>query len=92
MVGVRMGKVDVLIVHLADEELHAYDNRCPHAGSPLSEEELRGAPLRCLSHEWLFDVRTGCGINPRSCKLRQYPLKVVDGKVLVQLGPARAKR
>ena len=92
MAGVRVDQADLLLVHLAHEELLAYDNRCPHAGSRLSEGELRGATLRCPTHEWLFDVRTGCGINPRDCKLQQYPVKVVDGNVLVQLGRVRAKR
>lgn len=85
MVGLRLGCTDVLLVHLGGEEIHAYDNRCPHAGSRLHEGRLMGATLRCAAHLWEFDARTGHGVNPRSCRLRRYPVKIVDGAVLVKV-------
>jgi toluene monooxygenase system ferredoxin subunit len=92
MVGVSLGYVDVLLVHLASGEIHAYDNRCPHAGSRLSEGHLGATILRCPAHQWEFDVRTGRGINPIDCKLRRYPVKVVDGDILVQLNSTISRR
>lgn len=86
MMGVRVGETDVLLVNVGHGEIHAYDNRCPHAGSRLSEGHLSATKLQCAAHLWEFDVRSGQGINPRNCKLRRYPVKVVDGAVLVQLG------
>jgi toluene monooxygenase system ferredoxin subunit len=73
-------------VKLDGGEVRAYDNRCPHAGSRLSEGRLRATTLMCASHLWEFDVRTGNGINPERCKLRSYPVKIVGGAVMVQLG------
>jgi toluene monooxygenase system ferredoxin subunit len=87
MVAIRVADADVLVVHLGDGEIRAYDNRCPHAGSPLSEGRLSDATLTCATHLWQFDARTGEGINPRGCKLRRYPMRVVDGVVVVRLGP-----
>lgn len=85
MVGVCIGDVDVLLIHLGPGELRAYDNRCPHAGSRLSEGHLRKSSLLCRWHLWEFDVRTGAGVNPSHCSLKQYPVKVIDGSVWVQL-------
>jgi nitrite reductase/ring-hydroxylating ferredoxin subunit len=85
MVGVRVGKVEVLVLNLGHEGLRAYDDRCPHAGARLSKGTLGKGRLRCAAHHWDFDARSGGGINPRSCQLQAYPVKVVDGAVLVRL-------
>lgn len=65
MIGVRLAGADVLLVNLGPDGIHAYDNRCPHAGSRLSDGRLSAANLRCGAHLWEFDVRTGEGVNPR---------------------------
>jgi toluene monooxygenase system ferredoxin subunit len=83
MARVRLAEADVLVVRLSGGEIHAYDNRCPHAGSPLSEGTLHATTLRCDAHFWEFDARTGHGINPRNCRLRRYPVKIVNGDVMV---------
>jgi len=51
--GIEVGLFQV------DDEVHAMENRCPHAGDPLSEGMLRGCVITCASHGWRFDVRTG---------------------------------
>lgn len=37
----------------------ALENRCPHAGDPLSEGSLAGCIVTCAAHGWRFDLRTG---------------------------------
>jgi toluene monooxygenase system ferredoxin subunit len=86
MVRVRLGEVDLLVVHLSGNEVHAYDNRCPHAGAPLSDGSLNAATLRCSAHFWEFDARTGAGINPRNCNLRRFPVRIANGHVMVWVG------
>lgn len=85
MIGLHLGHTDVLLVNVGDGEVHAYANRCPHAGARLSDGRLTRATLRCSAHLWEFDARSGDGINPRNCKLQRYPVKVVDGDILVQV-------
>jgi toluene monooxygenase system ferredoxin subunit len=85
MVGLRLAGTDVLLVKLGEHEVHAFADRCPHAGARLSEGMLCGTTLRCNAHHWDFDVRTGEGINPRTCKLARYPVQIVAGGVMVQL-------
>src|SRR5262245_11545341 len=82
MVGLRIGDADVLLINLGDDGIHAYDNHCPHARARLSEGQLSRAKLQCPVHHWEFDARTGAGINPRSCQLRSYPVKL-DGDVVM---------
>jgi toluene monooxygenase system ferredoxin subunit len=86
MVGLRLRGADILLVNLGADGIHAYDNRCPHQGTRLSEGKLAATKLVCSAHLWEFDLRTGQGINPRSCCLRRFATRIQDGAVLVELG------
>jgi nitrite reductase/ring-hydroxylating ferredoxin subunit len=48
----------VCLVRLADRVV-AFEDRCPHRGTPLSRGWLDGTTLTCAAHTWEFDVRTG---------------------------------
>lgn len=85
MVSVRVGGAPVLLVRLAEGDVHAFADRCPHAGAPLSDGRLAGGTLRCAAHHWEFDARTGAGLNPKSCALERYAVKLVGGAVWVRL-------
>jgi len=68
--------------------VHAYLNRCPHAGRPLgigSRSVLTpdGELLQCLAHGALFEKYTGlCIAGPCvSDTLRRLPVQVIDGDV-----------
>jgi nitrite reductase (NADH) small subunit len=47
---------------------------------------LRGHVVTCPWHGWQFDVRTGQHQFSPTVKQPTLPLKVEDGKVLVQMG------
>jgi toluene monooxygenase system ferredoxin subunit len=63
--------------------VHAYEDRCPHLGFPLSEGRLDGSELTCAAHGWVFDASTGLGKNPQDCRLRSLPVRVEGTSVLV---------
>ena len=74
-------------------ELHAYVNRCPHAGHPLNLQPHdfltpdRSLVL-CRSHGALFEISTGlCIAGPCTGRhLRRVPVEVVGGYVLLAPG------
>jgi toluene monooxygenase system ferredoxin subunit len=74
---------DILLIRL-DGEYHAYDGDCPHQSTPLVEGELTGTTLVCRAHEWIFDARTGHGINPAAARLERHQVRVADGCVWVR--------
>ena len=84
MRAVNLGAVDVLLCNL-DGTLVAYEDRCPHLASPLSEGALDGGVLTCAAHEWQFDARTGRGVNPASACLRRYPVRLDGEQIFVGL-------
>jgi nitrite reductase/ring-hydroxylating ferredoxin subunit len=81
----RVGDAAVLLVKRARQFL-AYQAHCPHQGVPLAEGELEGDVLTCRAHRWQFDAATGQGVNPRSTRLKRFPVQVVAGRVLVDVG------
>ena len=81
--AVEVGSVAVVLVNVGGE-IRAYDNRCPHSGSPLSNGTLNGEVLTCSGHEWVFDCRKGTGINPASARLRPVLVRVEGEAILVR--------
>lgn len=73
---------EVLLIRI-DGEYRAYDGICPHQSTSLVEGRLEGTTLTCSAHEWMFDARTGNGINPHTACLRRREVRVTDGSVLV---------
>jgi toluene monooxygenase system ferredoxin subunit len=84
MCAVSLGAIDVLLCNL-DGTLVAYEDRCPHLASPLSEGALSDGVLTCAAHEWEFDARTGRGVNPASACLHRYPVRVDGMSVFVDV-------
>jgi toluene monooxygenase system ferredoxin subunit len=80
----RVGDAAVLLLKL-DGRFHAYQGHCPHQGVALAEGELDGGLLTCRAHRWQFDAVTGQGVNPRSARLKRFPVRVAERKVSVEI-------
>lgn len=62
----------------------AFEDRCPHAGAPLSEGVLRDGWIVCSWHGWRFDPATGaCAHDPDAPSASRRPVRVDGGRVLV---------
>lgn len=73
-----------LFVHrVATREWRVYDSRCPHQTTNIPHLALQGDTLTCPKHEWQFDIRSGACIAKGTSPLKQWPGKVVKGRLLV---------
>jgi cytochrome P450/nitrite reductase/ring-hydroxylating ferredoxin subunit len=83
--GAVAGGLDLVLVRSKDG-VRAYEARCPHQGTLLSEGEIAGDHLVCRAHGWRFDLATGerRGGSPNAC-LRPYAVEIAGGEVLVQI-------
>jgi 3-phenylpropionate/trans-cinnamate dioxygenase ferredoxin subunit len=81
-----------IVVCRVDGRLHALENNCSHADTPLSEGRLRGAMLVCPLHGAQFDVRDGSHQGPPAWEgVVCYPVEEADDGVTVELaGPGDA--
>jgi nitrite reductase (NADH) small subunit len=94
----RVNGREVGVVSDGDGALHGIRNRCPHHGGPLClgsvGERVEGDPgvysltgrrtLRCPWHGWEFDLETGVCLDEPSLRAAVYPVRVEDGRVLLQ--------
>jgi len=68
-----------------DGTVFAMHDACLHAGVSLGTGELRGKIVRCRAHGWRYDVTTGNTMDVPDCAVTRYPVKVVDGAILVAI-------
>ena len=78
----------------AEGSIWALENRCPHAGMPLSQGSLDGAIVRCPAHGWEFDVRTGeRPVDPDGFPIPCFAVEVVGDEVRIDLAsPTNLRR
>ncbi len=75
--------------HCTDGTWGAIDNVCTHDGGVLGEGELDECLVECPRHGARFDLLTGeVKALPAVFPVNAYPVRVVDGRVEVDLGVA----
>jgi naphthalene 1,2-dioxygenase ferredoxin component len=83
--GVAVAGRDIAI-YTVGTEVYATDNLCTHGNARLCNGFLDGFEIECPLHQGKFDVRDGrptCA--PVTAPLKSYPIRIEDGRVLVQL-------
>ena len=91
MMACSVGDQRVLLINI-DGNIYAYADVCPHMRTPLSKGSLEGAVLTCPTHAWVFDVRSGKGINPAQTCLTRFPVLVEGSDVLVDIEQSSIER
>jgi toluene monooxygenase system ferredoxin subunit len=74
---------EVLVVRDRQGVFRAFDGICPHQDSLLAEGHFDGATIVCPTHGWMFNAVNGKGINPSSCHIAHYPLKIEGDDIFV---------
>jgi len=82
---VQLGGQEIALFRVGDA-VHALDNCCPHTGGALAEGTMADGCVTCPLHGWKFETQSGAPIAPAKRGVTAYPVKVEDGKVLVQMG------
>lgn len=85
METVEVAGVEVLLVHVAGEGVHAVQSVCPHQEVDLVDGTLEGRVLTCAMHLWEFDVVAGKGVNPGHAEIAKYPVKVEGEDIYVDV-------
>ena len=87
LLDVELDGEQVLLVHLLDGPVKAFQGMCPHQEILLADGKWdpdRGR-LLCGGHAWEFDLSNGAGVNPAGCQLYEFPVRVVSDEILVGL-------
>jgi toluene monooxygenase system ferredoxin subunit len=86
MRAINVGPHRVLLLR-TEHGVHAYADRCPHLGFPLSRGTLERGTLTCSAHHHQFDACTGRGKNPANAQLAIIAVACRHGKILVDVEP-----
>ena len=82
---VRHGTLAIAVFRTADDEVFALEDRCPHKGGPLSQGIVHGRKVTCPMHNWNIELDSGCAVAPDHGCAREFPVKVEDGRVSLDL-------
>lgn len=75
-----------LAVFLSDDQVFAFDNRCPHRDVPVDDGLAVDGCVSCPWHGWRFDLASGnhlTSFGPRH-GLTPYPVIVANNTVWVE--------
>jgi nitrite reductase/ring-hydroxylating ferredoxin subunit len=76
----------VAVFRVAEDELYAVDNRCPHEGYPLDKGWVSNGVVTCPWHNFKFDLKSGaCVMGDEAA--RTFPLRLDAGAVHVDVAP-----
>jgi nitrite reductase/ring-hydroxylating ferredoxin subunit len=81
---VRVGDTDVALFNV-DGNIYATNDACAHAGASLGSGKLRGTIVTCRAHGFRYDVTSGSCTSIAGLRVAAYPVKIVDGKIMVSL-------
>jgi nitrite reductase/ring-hydroxylating ferredoxin subunit len=83
-IAVRVAGNDVALFNV-DGNIYATNDACAHAGASLGAGKLHRTIVTCRAHGFRYDVTTGYCTSIAGLRVAAYPVKVVDGKILVGL-------
>jgi nitrite reductase (NADH) small subunit len=66
--------------------IFAFENECPHQGSPLTAAVVKDGYIACPRHGYRFNLADGsCSEHPE-CTLKSYKVEISGDDILVDLG------
>jgi 3-phenylpropionate/trans-cinnamate dioxygenase ferredoxin subunit len=70
-----------------DSEYFATDGICTHEHAVLADGLVMDEIIECPKHNGRFNYKTGEARGAPVCvNLKTYPVKIVDGKVMIEIG------
>ena len=82
---VTVGNTDVALFNV-DGTVCAIADACLHQGMSLGGSALEGRVVTCRAHGWRYDVTTGNTPHVPGYGVATYPVKLVDGTILIAVG------
>jgi nitrite reductase/ring-hydroxylating ferredoxin subunit len=83
---VRVAGRDIALFNV-DGQVYATGDVCAHAGASLGSGKLHGTTVTCPAHGFRYDVTTGKCTSIQGLRVASYPVKVVEGKILIAVAP-----
>jgi nitrite reductase (NADH) small subunit len=82
----------IAVFRTAAGEAFAIDDKCPHKAGPLAQGIVHDRAVTCPLHNWVISLETGKALGPDSGQVRTYPLRIDNGRVLLERDALEAGR
>ncbi len=76
---------DIAIFRLANDEVFAVHDKCPHKGGPLSQGIVSGGTVTCPLHGWKIGFEDGEAVAPDVGCVQSFSVKRVGDDVWIAL-------
>ncbi len=76
----------IAVFRVAEGEVYALDDACPHKKGPLSNGIVHGRSVTCPLHNWVIDLETGAATGADSGRTRAHTVRVEAGRILLDPG------
>ena len=74
-----------IAIFLAEGQLYAIQNQCPHAAGSLGNGQCEGFTVRCPRHDWVFSLKNGRCLTRRMYNARVYPVEVRGDHIYIAM-------
>jgi methionine sulfoxide reductase heme-binding subunit len=74
-----------ILLYEYEGQIKALSNICRHFGGPVGYHKAKDGVFVCLWHNWKFSSKDGSCLTHPGLPLRQYSLRIEDGKIYVDL-------
>ena len=81
----------IAVFRTAEHEVYATSNVCPHKQGPLSEGIVHDRKVTCPLHNWVFSLETGEAQGADQGRIRTYPVKIDNERLLLDVDMVDAK-
>jgi nitrite reductase (NADH) small subunit len=82
---VKIGPLEIALFRLANGEIRAIENRCPHKGGVLAEGIISGENVFCPMHDWKISLIDGKVQAPDVGCVKTYETEIQGEDVIVIL-------
>ena len=80
---VRIDGTAVAVFRTAADKVFALEDKCPHAGGPLSEGIVHGDCVTCPLHNWDISLADGRAKGEDADAVQNYHVKQENGRLLL---------
>ena len=80
-----VGEHRLALFRTADNRVFALEDRCPHAGGPLSDGIVHDKCVTCPLHNWVISLEDGEAQGADEGRVRTFPIRVDGERVMLQL-------
>ena len=78
----------IAVFRTSADEVFALEDRCPHKAGPLSQGIVHGKAVTCPLHNWVISLESGAAQGADQGRVRTFPLRIENGRLLLALEPA----